>query len=275
MLPLVVAFVLGACVGSFLNVCIHRIPADESVVSPGSRCPACATPIAWYDNVPLLSWLALGARCRACRARISARYPFVEAASGALAVLAVAAFGPTPKAVVAFAYTAALLLVTFIDLDHQFIPDEVSLPGIAVGLGVSFLGERFAWVSPLDSFAGALAGAGILALVAWGYERLVGIEGMGWGDVKLLGMIGAFVGWEALPMGLVVASVVGSFAGFAVIASSGAGPVGRRVRERLGVGALASYARRAARRTAIPFGPFLALGGFLPIYLPGFLHPWT
>src|SRR5579885_2324670 len=125
---LVVGFALGACVGSFLNVCIHRLPAEESVVRPRSRCPHCAAPIAWYDNLPLLSWLWLGARCRRCRGRISVRYPLVEAATGALAVLALSTFGPTPRALVAFVFTAALLLVTAIDLAHLFIPDEVSLP---------------------------------------------------------------------------------------------------------------------------------------------------
>src|SRR5213593_3616242 len=113
------AFAFGACVGSFLNVCIHRLPADESVVRPGSRCPRCATPIAWYDNLPLLSWAWLRARCRACQAPIGARYPIVEAATGALAILALIAFGPTLRAAAAFGFTAALLLITVIDLDHR------------------------------------------------------------------------------------------------------------------------------------------------------------
>src|SRR5436309_3306913 len=138
-LVLSLAFALGACIGSFLNVCIYRLPQDESVLRPASRCPGCGTPIAWRDNIPLLSWFLLGARCRACRASIPARYPLVEAATGALAVLALVAFGPSPAAAVAFLFTAALLLITFVDLDHRFIPDEVSLPGIVVGLGAAFL----------------------------------------------------------------------------------------------------------------------------------------
>src|SRR5689334_13712225 len=129
---LATAFTLGACVGSFLNVCIHRMPADESVVTPGSRCPRCGTPIAWYDNVPVVSWLWLRAHCRSCREPIAARYPLVEIATGVLAVLALAVFGPTLHAAIAFAFTAALLLVSVIDLDHRFIPDEVSLPGVLV-----------------------------------------------------------------------------------------------------------------------------------------------
>jgi len=209
-LVLAVAFVLGACIGSFLNVCIHRLPADESVVRPGSHCPRCATPIAWHDNIPLLSWAWLGARCRACRAPIPARYPLVEAATGTLAVLGLVRFGATPAAVVAFVFTAALLLITFIDLDHRFIPDEVSLPGIVVGLAASFLPDG---VAPLDALGGVLLGGGVLWAVAWGYERLTGIEGMGYGDVKLLAMIGAFLGWQAIPAVLVVASITGSLAG--------------------------------------------------------------
>jgi leader peptidase (prepilin peptidase)/N-methyltransferase len=264
--PLVAAaFVLGACVGSFLNVCIHRLPADESVVRPRSRCPECRCPIAWYDNVPLLSWAWLRARCRACGTAIPARYPLVEGATGALAVLALVRFGPTPAALVAFAFTAALLLVTFVDLDHRFIPDEVSLPGIAVGLAAAFLPGT---PTPLDAALGALLGGGVLWLVAWGYQRLTGLEGMGLGDVKLLAMIGAFLGWQALPAVLVIASVAGSVAGLAVMAGSRGRRRGRRVARRLGPRALLPYARRAARRTEIPFGPFLALGAVLALYAP-------
>ena len=264
-------FTTGACIGSFLNVCIYRLPADESVVRPASRCPGCATPIAWYDNVPLVSWAWLGARCRACGASIPARYPLVEAATGGLALLALVHFGATPEAAVVFAFSAALLLITFIDLDHRFIPDEVSLPGILVGLASSFLPGR---VGPVDALLGVLVGGGLLWAVAWGYERSTGVEGMGYGDVKLLAMIGAFLGWQAVPAVLVVASLTGSFAGIALIGVRGGGRGGRRVVRRLGPGALIPFARRAARRTAIPFGPFLALGAMLALYRPDLTMPW-
>jgi leader peptidase (prepilin peptidase) / N-methyltransferase len=264
-LVVLVAFVMGACIGSFLNVCIYRIPAEESVVRPGSRCPRCATPIAWYDNVPLVSWALLGARCRTCRASIPMRYPLVEAATGALAVAALLRFGPGPFAAIAFAFTAALLLITFVDLDHRFIPDEISLPGILIGLGASFLPDG---VDPLDSLIGVLVGGGILWAVAWTYERLTGIEGMGLGDVKLLAMIGAFLGWQAIPTVLVISSVSGSLAGLAVMAAEGVSRRGRRVVQKLGVRALPRYAQRAARRTEIPFGPFLALGALVALYVP-------
>jgi leader peptidase (prepilin peptidase)/N-methyltransferase len=265
------AFWIGACIGSFLNVCIHRIPADESVVHPGSRCPACRTPIAWYDNVPIVSWLVLGARCRRCGASIAARYPFVEAATGGLALLALWQLGPTSAALLAFAFTAALLLITFIDLDHLFIPDEISLPGILIGLGVAALPNG---IGVADAVFGAALGGGLLWLVAWSYERFTGTEGMGLGDVKLLAMIGAFLGWQAIPTVLIVASVVGSFGGVLAML----GPSGRRafarVYRRLGWRAVGPYLRRSARRTAIPFGPFLALGALVALYVPGTSLPF-
>ena len=272
-LPLLaLAFAFGACVGSFLNVCIYRMPADESVVRPGSRCPHCGTPIAWYDNLPVVSWLLLRARCRSCQASIAVRYPLVEAATGVLAIVAFVAFGPTMQAVVAFAFTAALLLITMIDLDHRFIPDEVSLPGILVGLAVALLGGP---VTPIDAVAGVILGGGILWAVAFAYERATGIEGLGFGDVKLLAMMGAFLGWQAIPGILLVASVTGSLAGIGIMFREGASRAGRRVRQRLGWRALGPFVQRAARRTAIPFGPFLAFGAFLALYAPRLVTPWN
>lgn len=266
------AFALGACVGSFLNVCIHRWPEDQSVVRPRSRCPRCRTPIAWHDNLPIASWLWLRARCRACRAPISARYPLVETLTGALAVLAVVRFGTAPMAFVAFGFTAALLLVTVIDLEHLFIPDEVSLPGIAAGLAASVLPGGIGLV---DAALGAVLGGGLLWLVAWGYHRATGQEGMGLGDVKLLAMIGAFLGWQAIPAVLVIASLTGTVAGAAVVFSASGRRTARGVVARLGLRALLPHLRRTARRTAIPFGPFLALGAALLLYMPTLALPWT
>lgn len=267
----VLAFAMGASVGSFLNVCIHRIPDDLSVVSPGSRCPRCRTPIAWYDNVPIVSWLWLRGRCRHCAAPIAARYPVVELLGGLLAVAALLRLGPTPMALVAFAFTAALLLITFIDFDHFFIPDEVSLPGILVGLAVSLLPGG---IGLADALVGAALGGGLLWLVAWSYERATGLEGMGLGDVKLLGMIGAFLGWQALPVVLLVASLGGSLAGVvAIFGARGRAGMGR-VRRTLGVRAVVPYLRRRARTTAIPFGPFLALGALVALYAPHTTLPW-
>jgi len=269
---LLVCFAVGACIGSFLNVCIYRLPEDESVISPASRCPHCAAAIAWYDNIPVVSWLLLRGRCRACRASIAARYPFVELATGGLAVLALAVFGPTAQAAVAFAFTASLLLITFIDLDHQIIPDEVSLPGIVVGLAVSALPSG---IGLADSAIGAVLGGGILWGVAASYEWITGVEGMGFGDVKLLAMIGAFLGWQAILPVIVLASITGAIAGVGVMVVRGGSRGGRRVVRKLGLRALAPFAQRAARRTAIPFGPFLALGAIVLLYLPDLTLPWS
>jgi leader peptidase (prepilin peptidase)/N-methyltransferase len=265
-----VAFCFGASLGSFLNVCIYRIPADESVVRPSSRCPACQTPIAWYDNVPIVSWMVLGGRCRRCHATIAARYPFVEAATGALALLALWRLGATPAALVAFAFTAALLLITFIDFDHLFIPDEVSLPGILIGLALS---AAPGGIGLANAALGAALGGGLLWLVAWSYESATGAEGMGFGDVKLLAMIGAFLGWQAIPIILVVASIAGSLAGVLVIFGARGRRQMARVHRTFGTHALPTFIRRAARRTAIPFGPFLALGAVLALYVPSITLP--
>lgn len=265
------AFIIGICIGSFLNVCIHRLPLDESVVSPRSRCPQCGTLIAWYDNLPIVSWLLLRARCRTCQTPIAARYPMVEAITGIFAVCAVALFGPTVQAVIAFGFSAALVCVTFIDVDHFIIPDEVSLPGIVIGLAVSALPSG---IGLENAALGALLGGGILWAVAFGYEFLTGREGMGFGDVKLLAMIGAFLGWQAVPLVLVAASVTGSFAGVGVMIVQGISGAGRRVVRQLGAGALCPFVRRAAQRTAIPFGPFLALGALIALYEPSFRVPW-
>lgn len=265
----VLALIVGLAIGSFLNVCIHRIPAGQSIVWPGSRCPACAAPIAWYDNVPLLSWVRLGGRCRACCTPIAARYPVVEAVTGALAVLSVARFGITPWAVVAFAFSCAMLVVSFIDLDEGIIPDVVSLPGILIGLTVSALvpgGPGF-W----NAFAGACLGGGLLLAVAAAYQRAAGIEGLGLGDVKLLAMIGAFVGWQSIPAVLLIASISGSLGGVAILLGPRERARARRVLASLGPAALV----RHFRRTPLPFGPFLALGAVTALYVPDLALPWT
>jgi len=269
---LAATFAFGAIVGSFLNVCIHRIPAEESVVRPRSRCPGCRSPIAWYDNVPIVSWIALRARCRRCGTRIAVRYPLVEAVAGLLAVLALVRLGLTAQAVAAFAFTAALLLITFIDLDHLFIPDEVSLPGIAAGLGVALLPGG---ITLADAFFGVVLGGGVLWALAAAYEWLTGVEGMGFGDVKLLAMIGAFVGWQGIPIVLLIASVTGTCAGLLVIFSRRGRRGFRRVRRRLGLRAVLPYLRRLGRSTEIPFGPFLALGAVVVLYAPRLAHLWS
>jgi len=242
------AFLLGVIIGSFLNVCIRRLPAGESVVSPPSHCPQCGARIRSWDNIPLLSYLVLRGRCRACGTSIPLRYPVVEALTGGMLVLLVWRFDLSALLVVDGIFVAALLVVSFIDLDHQIIPDVISLPGIAVGLLFSIAG----WGPPLrTSLAGVLLGGGILYAVAAGYQLLTGREGMGGGDIKLLAMIGAFLGWR----GVLVTLVLGSFTG-AVI----------------GIGLMA--VRGADSRVPIPFGPFLALGALCALFFGDALIHW-
>jgi leader peptidase (prepilin peptidase)/N-methyltransferase len=237
---LLAAFVAGAVVGSFLNVCILRLPAGQSVVFPPSRCPQCGTRIRSWDNIPLLSYLLLRGRCRACGGHIALRYPVVEALTGVMAMLLLYHFGASASLAVGGIFVAALIVISFIDIDHQIIPDVISLPGIVLGLLVSVLGYGPALI---DSAVGALCGGASLYAVAVGYQALTGREGMGGGDIKLLAMIGAFLGWR----GVLVTLVVGSFSGTLV-------------------GVALMVTRGADSRLPIPFGPFLALGAVCALF---------
>lgn len=241
-------FFLGCCIGSFLNVCIFRLPQDLSIVAPRSFCPQCRTPVRGYDNIPLLSYLLLRGKCRSCGAKISWRYPLVEALTGAFAVALYLKFGLTFSLFAFFAFTAALLLITFIDLDHRIIPDVISLPGIAVGFGLSFFLPAPSWT---DSLIGLLAGGGSLYLVAIGYEALTKREGMGGGDVKLLGMIGAWLGWKAVLFTLFFASLTGTL-----------------------IGGGAMLIQKQGRHYAIPFGPFLAFAALAYLFFGPQLIDW-
>ena len=231
---LAVAGLLGLIVGSFLNVVIHRLPREESIVSPPSRCPSCGTRVAPFDNVPVLSWIVLGGRCRSCRARISIRYPLIELANGVLWVL-VACAAPSwgDAATGAFLVSAGLALMA-IDYDFQILPDWITLPGIAVGLALAFVSVRR---TPLQAALGAAVGAGGLFLLAFTYEKIAGQEGMGLGDVKMLGMIGALLGPTGVVVTLLLASVSGSLVGLGLILTRG-----------------------GSAKTKLPFGVFLALG---------------
>ena len=242
------AFVIGAVIGSFLNVCIHRLPAGESVVYPPSHCPGCGVRIRSRDNIPLLSYVLLRGRCRSCGAAISLRYPVVEALSGALLVLLLYRFGLSPALGVYAAFVAALIVVSFIDLDHQIIPDVISLPGIVVGLVASALGQG---PPLLDSLLGALVGGGMLYAVAVGYHAFTGREGMGGGDIKLLAMIGAFLGWRGVLLSLIIGSFTGAVVGISLI-----------------------LVRRTDSRVPIPFGPFLALGAVCSLAFGDRLIAW-
>ncbi len=234
------AFVIGAVVGSFLNVCIYRLPRNESIVFPPSRCPQCGFRIPFYDNVPIVSYLVLRGRCRSCKASISFQYPLVELINALLALFLFMRFGPTLAFLVLFLFCSAMVVITFIDLEHQIIPDAISLPGIVVGFIFSFFFPGVGWQS---SLIGIAVGGGSLLLVAYGYQLITKKEGMGGGDIKLLAMMGAFFGWKAVLFIIFVSSLVGSVIGITVMVIRG-----------------------KDSKLAIPFGPFLALGAILYIF---------
>lgn len=224
---------LGLAVGSFLNVCIHRLPAGGSVIRPPSRCPRCESRLRWYDNIPVLSYLLLRGRCRQCGAPIGIRYPIVELVTMAVFLLHLHFFGWTLLMAVRVVFACALIVLFAIDLEHHLLPNVVTLPGIAAGLAFSTglpPGIR-------DAALGALLGGGVLWAIGEAYYRVTGQEGMGGGDVKMLAMVGAFLGWKLVIVTLVLSSVAGSLIGMLVIAS-----------------------RRGGMKYALPYGTFLALG---------------
>lgn len=242
------AFLLGAVVGSFLNVCIYRLPAGKSIVHPPSSCPGCGSEIQWFDNIPIISFLILRAKCRSCHAPVSWRYPLIEALNGILAIFLFAKFGVSISFLALFVFCSALVVITFIDLDHQIIPDEISLPGIIAGFAVSFF---LPWNSWLNSLLGTLLGGGSLFLVAWGYEKLTGKEGMGGGDIKLLAMMGAFLGWRSILFIIFSSSLIGSVIGITTM-----------------------LIQKKDSKLAIPFGPFLASGALLYIFYGSEIINW-
>jgi leader peptidase (prepilin peptidase)/N-methyltransferase len=234
------AFLVGACVGSFLNVVIHRLPREESIVSPRSRCPGCGREIRAWENIPIVSFIVLGGKCAGCGGAISWRYPAVEllTATGFVAIFLLD--GPGIPLLRDLVFFSLLVPIVFIDIDHRIIPDELSLGGLAAGLLVSFLpgGD---WKG---SITGALLGGGILYATAVLYEKVRGAEGMGGGDIKLLAMIGAFVGWRGTLATIFVGSFLGAVGGILSMRKGGEG-----------------------LKTAIPFGPYLCVAALLSRYL--------
>ena len=234
-----ISIIFGALIGSFLNVCILRMPEGKSIVFPGSHCPRCQTPIRFYDNLPLLSYLLLGGKCRHCKASISIQYPIVEGITALSSLFLWIKFGVSLSYFFYFSFIAALIVITVIDLYHQIIPDVISLPGIGVGLLGALLLPQ---VTFLNALIGVIAGGGSLFLVATIYQWLFKREGMGGGDVKLLAMIGAFLGWRAVILTILLSSFVGSIVGITLILIKG-----------------------RDFKYAIPFGPFLALGAIISL----------
>ena len=241
-------FLFGLCIGSFLNVCIYRLPVSESIAHPRSRCQACGQQIAVYDNIPLFSYLWLKGRCRHCGVKIGLRYPIVEILGGLFALATFLKFGLSLEALIYFIFFACLLVVTFIDLDHRIIPDVITLPGIPLFFAASFALPTLAYQ---DALLGILIGGGSLYLVAWVYSMITKKDGMGGGDIKLLAMMGALVGWQGVIFTIFVSSLIGTLAGLGVMLRS-----------------------RKGMRLAVPFGPFLSIGGITYIFFGTQLIHW-
>jgi leader peptidase (prepilin peptidase)/N-methyltransferase len=234
----IISAIFGAVVGSFLNVVILRLPDDDkSIVYPASHCPRCASPLHWYENIPIVSYLFLRGKCSHCRLPISLQYPLVELMMALLAAALMYQFQLSIAAAGYFLFTAALLVIIFIDIHHQIIPDVISLPGIVLGVLFSLVSDTVTWQS---SLIGLLAGGGVLYSVAYFYYLLRKADGMGGGDIKLLAMIGAWLGWQSLPFVIFTSSLSGSI-----------------------VGLIAMFYQKKGGRTRIPFGPFLSLSALV------------
>ncbi len=244
----VYSLLFGLALGSFINVCIYRIPLKKSIISPPSSCPNCSERIKFYDNIPLISYLLLLGKCRYCRHPVAWHYPVVEALVGLLSLALFIRYGLTYQYFLFFLFTAILVTISFIDLHHQIIPDVLSLPGIAIGWAISFIPGNISW---LDSLIGIIAGGGFLFLVAFIYEHVTGREGMGGGDIKLLAMIGAWMGWRPLPFIVLMSSLSGAIIGLAFLLLAGKG-----------------------FRVRIPLGPFLSIGAILYFFFGPELISW-
>ena len=238
---------LGLAVGSFLNVCIYRLPRGESVVSPPSRCPSCGRGLRWFENVPVLGYLLIGGRCRTCRAAVSPMYPIVEAGTALVFLLQYWQLGWQPLLGIRMAFVAAMIVLFVIDLQHRILPNVITLPGVGIGVVASLLFEP-GWVA---SIIGVAAGGGVLWAVGEAYFRIRGEEGMGMGDVKMLAMIGAVLGWQLMLVTLLIASLTGSIFGGGMI-----------------------LLKRGGMKYALPLGSFLAAGALIATHVGQPLLSW-
>jgi leader peptidase (prepilin peptidase)/N-methyltransferase len=243
MADLIIIFILGLIIGSFCNVVIYRLPEGKSIIVPGSYCRSCSAPIRPWDNIPLLSYLLLRGQCRHCRESITFRYPFVEFLSSVLYILVWYKLGLSLLFILYALLTSSLLVIALIDFDHKIIPNSITLPGMLIGLGLSLWALP---ITPLNSLIGLLAGGLFFYLVA-----LISKGGMGGGDIKLIAMIGAFLGWQGVFFTILVGALVGSVVGLGLMSMG-----------------------KKGRRDKIPFGPFLALGAILFILLGDNLIFW-
>lgn len=269
-----IAGVFGAIIGSFLNVVIHRVPLEESIVFPNSRCPSCGAVIAFYDNIPVLSWVMLGAKCRRCKERISIRYPAVELLTGALFVGVAWHDRLTAALPFDLVFASALLALVFIDAEHMILPNAITYPGIVFALVARIvipyltgtphfddlpslqhgaLADMPVWVVSLaGALIGALIGGGSLWLMGWTWEKLRGIEAMGLGDVKMMFMVGAYVGWRLTILTIFVGVLTGSVIGIALMARKG----------------------QRNMQMLLPFGVFLGLGAIAALLFGAPLVEW-
>ncbi len=245
--PEIVLVLAGLCIGSFLNVCIHRLPLKLSVVHPRSRCPHCGYTLRWYDNIPVVSYALLRGRCRSCSRPISMQYPIVELVTAIVFLMHSYAFGLTPLLLVRLVLGCALIVLFMIDLEHQILPDVITLPGIVVGLVASF----FLPPGPVLSVLGILLGGGLLWAIAEAWFRLRKVEAMGFGDVKMLAMVGAWLGVKMVVLTFVLSSIMGGILGVVLIAT-----------------------RRADMATKVPFGTMLAMAALIASLYGGPLVAW-
>jgi len=238
-IEIILIFILGLVVGSFSNVCIYRIPKNESIIYPASHCPKCRTTIKAFDNIPLLSYILLKGRCRICKSKIAIQYPIVEFFTGLIYLIIYLTYGLSIQTLIYIILSSALIIIAFIDLNEQIVPDEISLPGIVIGFIVSFF---VPYISFINSGLGVIVGGGIILIIGLAGSVIFKKEAMGGGDVKLAAMIGAFLGWKFIIVSLFLGFFLGALAGILLIVM-----------------------KIKSREDAVPFGPFIVLGSFITL----------
>jgi len=238
-IEIILIFILGLVVGSFSNVCIYRIPKNESIIFPASHCPKCRSPIKPLDNIPLLSFILLKGRCRNCKSKISIQYPIVEFLSGLIYLIIYLIYGLSIQTLIYIILSSALVIIAFTDLNEEIVPDVISLPGIVIGFIISFF---VAYISFINSALGVVIGGGIILIIGLAGSVIFKKEAMGGGDVKLAAMIGAFLGWRYIIISLFIGFFVGALAGIFLILS-----------------------KIKSREDTVPFGPFIVLGSFVSL----------
>ena len=239
-IEIILIFILGLIVGSFSNVCIYRIPRNESIIYPASHCPKCRSNISPKDNIPLLSYILLKGRCRNCKSKISIQYPIVELLTGLIYLIVYLTYGLSVQTLIYIILSSALIIIAFIDLNEQIVPDVISLPGIVIGFIISFF---IPYISFINSALGILVGGGIILIIGLAGSLIFKKEAMGGGDVKLAAMIGAFLGWRYVIISLFLGFFLGALAGIFLIIS-----------------------KIKSREDTVPFGPFIVLGSFITFF---------